>query len=586
LKTFQERTEVISEEAATTNAVIDFISNATSGWCDCGDSNMPSIAIAVSQINQAITDARRKGLKLRYITDITDKNLPYCKKLMELVELRHLDNVKANFAVSDTHYMAATVLAEKTPVPQVIYSNVKTLVAQQQYIFDSLWDKAIPAEQRIEEIERQIERPLLEVIRMPEKAIQKYLSLTRSAKEEVFLILPTADSFQRDKRIGVIAALVDAAKNGIKVRILSPIDEKTGQSLEELKEQGITIRLSPSSNRALFTLLIVDRKYSFTINTNDDFPTNFNKAFATAVFSNRADTVEPLVSIFENLWMQIDFYHKLEETNKELSDSTEELKMAFEALADMNRRILKANKDLKVHDKMQSEFINIAAHELRTPVQPLLGLADVLYSKFEGADQERLEVSKSDIEIIMRNAKRLERLSSDILDVSRIEAQSLRLYRESFDLNSKIKDVISDTHSFMLNKSNVEIVFLPSSSAPLLVDGDKAKIFQVVSNMLVNAIKFTEEGTITVTTRKSEDNRYAIVSITDTGTGINPQVLPRLFTKFTVAQIDNLYDTRTGSGLGLFISKNIVDAHGGKIWAENNESGRGATFSFTLPLSR
>jgi two-component system sensor histidine kinase VicK len=584
LETFQERTEVISEEGATTNAIIDFISKARIGWCDCGDRNMPSIAISVSQINQAITDARCKGLKLRYITDITDNNLPYCKKLMELVELRHLDNVKANFAVSDTHYMAATILTESTPVPQVIYSNVKTLVTQQQYIFDLLWDKAIPAKQRIEEIEIRIERPLLEVIRMPGEAIQKYLSLTRSAKEEVLLILPTVNSFLRNEKIGVLAALIDAARNGLKIRVLSPVDERTRHSIKGLKEQGIAIHPSASPNRTLFTLLIVDRKYSFTMNTKNDFPTDFNEAFATAVYSNRVDTVEPLVAIFESLWTQTDLYHKLEETNKELSDNTEELKMAFESLADMNRRILKANEDLKVHDKMQSEFIKIAAHELRTPVQPLIGVADMLYSEFEGAEQERLEVSKSDIEIIMRNAKRLEQLSSDILDVSRIEAQSLKLYRETFDLNAKIKDVVSDMRSFMLNNSKLEIFFLPSSSAPLFIDGDKAKIFQVISNILKNAIKFTEEGTITISTRKSEDSHYAIVSVTDTGTGIDLQMLPRLFTKFVVAQGDNQYDTRTGSGLGLFISKSVVEAHGGKIWAENNKYGRGATFSFTLPL--
>jgi signal transduction histidine kinase len=272
---------------------------------------------------------------------------------------------------------------------------------------------------------------------------------------------------------------------------------------------------------------------------------------------------------------------QLEASNKELSRTMDDLRMALSELAENNRKLLAANEQLQRHDKMQQEFINVAAHELRTPVQPLLGIADILSSQFKG-DKDSINVSKPEIEMIIRNAKRLERLSSDILQVSRIESQSLKLNKETFDLNDKIRDVVADARSFMPDHKKVQIIFEPAAE-PLLVNADKIKIFEVVSNILRNAIKFTDEGTITVLFERRTDG-YAVVSIKDTGVGIDPAIYPRLFTKFTTGQ-DKQYDSRSGSGLGLFIARNIIEAHGGRIWAENNKD-EGATFSFTLPLQR
>ena len=230
-----------------------------------------------------------------------------------------------------------------------------------------------------------------------------------------------------------------------------------------------------------------------------------------------------------------------------------------------------ANKQLRVHDKMQKEFINIAAHELRTPTQAITGYSELLATEPENG---RMYVNP-----ILRNSKRLQRLSEDILDVTRIESQSLKLSKEEFDLSDVILSIIGDYRSLLFdNEENISlnIVYEPKS---ITLDADKERVSQVISNLLSNAIKFTtkEKGTIYVTAeRKSFET---MIRVKDTGQGIDPEILPKLFTKFTTK-------SSSGTGLGLFISKSIIEAHGGRIWAENNSDGIGATFSFTLPTSQ
>jgi len=217
----------------------------------------------------------------------------------------------------------------------------------------------------------------------------------------------------------------------------------------------------------------------------------------------------------------------------------------------------------------------MAAHELRTPIQPILGLADVLRDHVSDSHQAKL------LDVIMRNAKRLQRLSHDILDVSKIESSLLKLSKTSVELNEKIKTVINDIENGYDNESNnnVKLLFQPKES--ITVNADKDRIYQVLSNLLNNAVKFTKNGTVTINTslNNSTDNpnKEVIVTIIDTGAGISPDVMPKLFSKFVTS-------SNQGTGLGLFISKGIVEAHGGKIWAENNPD-KGATFSFSLPIN-
>ena len=252
---------------------------------------------------------------------------------------------------------------------------------------------------------------------------------------------------------------------------------------------------------------------------------------------------------------------------------TLELRRANESLIESNKLLASANEQLKVHDRMQSEFINVAAHELRTPIMPILGDAEYIEHKFD-ITNEIVEVDKETIASIIRNAKRLDRLASDILDVTRIESKSLKLNKEQFDLSDVLSTCVQDLREQMENDDtgrNVKISYTPRS---LLVEADKGRITQVILNLLRNAIKFTSEGVISIDAFRKDDK--VIVSVKDTGPGIDPEILPRLFSKF-VTKSDK------GTGLGLFISKSIIDAHRGMVWAENNADGKGCTFTFSIP---
>ncbi|MEW6603550.1 MAG: sensor histidine kinase [Thermoproteota archaeon] len=244
---------------------------------------------------------------------------------------------------------------------------------------------------------------------------------------------------------------------------------------------------------------------------------------------------------------------------------TSELRQAVDSLA-------RANDQLKEHDRMQREFINIAAHELRTPIQPILGITELKESELDGRDE--LTISRDDMELLVRNAKRLEKLSSDILQVTRIESRSLALSKEIFDLNQKVRNVVADAQ----NTSGKKIEFVVELPEPsIMVIADKPKIYEVISNLLGNAVKFTREGKITISAYTTMDG-MAVVNVKDTGTGIDPEIMPRLFTKFASK-------SEQGTGLGLFIAKSIVEAHGGKIRGENHPAG-GAIFTVTLPLAK
>ena len=222
---------------------------------------------------------------------------------------------------------------------------------------------------------------------------------------------------------------------------------------------------------------------------------------------------------------------------------------------------------------MQKEFINVASHEIKTPIQSILSYSQLLPMHPEKQEQF--------IEGIQRNATRLQRLSNEILDVTKIESKSLKLDKETFNLYDLLSTVVNDYCRLMEDDGmpNVKLFSEPSKET-LIVKADKERISQVISNLISNAIKFTKEGEIFVNAEKKDD-RYALVTVRDTGEGIDSGIFPKLFSKFITTSFQ-------GIGLGLYISKNIIESHGGKIWAENNNNkdGRGgATFYFTIPLS-
>jgi two-component system sensor histidine kinase VicK len=228
---------------------------------------------------------------------------------------------------------------------------------------------------------------------------------------------------------------------------------------------------------------------------------------------------------------------------------------------------------------MKTEFINIAAHELRTPIQPILGLTDAMYSKVKDKEQHEL------LEIIMRNAQRLKRLTENILDVTKIESHSLILNKEPLNLNTLISEILKNYAKKVVKLPMAKIVYDFKYRDDIIVEADKDRLSQVITNLLDNALKFTNpDQQISViidknrVKEKEEGKEQVIVSVKDTGEGISDKILSKLFIKLTPT------DSSTGTGLGLYICKNIIEAHGGKIWAENNPDGRGAIFRFTLPI--
>jgi signal transduction histidine kinase len=558
------RTEVI-------NAISDIFSNANHRIDVCGNSNFPLKISSFESVRKVVIAAKNRGISLRFIIEITKENLQYCKDLMKITdELRHMDEIEANFGLSETEYLGSITLQEEAL--QATYSNVKEVVEQQQFIFDTLWSKATPAEQKIREIEEGIEPEVIETIRNPFEIQKIAFELVKSARDEILLVFSTANAFHRQERTGMIKLLKEAAAGRrVHIRILTPIDDLIKGTVQKLiREQQqqnqprIDIRFIGRFSQTKIRILVVDKASSLVVELKDDTKESSFEAMGLATYSNSKSTVLSYVSIFETLWMQTELYEQLVESNNGLAKAYEQLEAA--------------NEQLKVHEKMQKEFINVASHELRTPIQPILGLSEVLYAKIKDTEQRQL------LDTITRNAKRLQRLTDDILDVTKIESQSLKLNKERFNLNDVITNVIDEmivNREFKNEKSdydnnNIKLEYRPKD---IFVEADRIRVTQVISNLLNNSIKFTKEGKITITIeKKDDDGEVVVISIKDTGIGIDSEMFPKLFSKFASKSYQ-------GTGLGLFICKSIVEAHDGKIWAENNnnQEKKGAIFYFTLP---
>jgi signal transduction histidine kinase len=280
----------------------------------------------------------------------------------------------------------------------------------------------------------------------------------------------------------------------------------------------------------------------------------------------------------------------------ELNDTIDASYMDDDSLRESLNHLKDVNKKLMTKYNNQREFVSLAAHELRSPIMPILGTLELIEYEFMESDKKEIKLQREHFERLVRNTKRLERLASAILDVTKIDDQSLRLTKEYFSLKETVLNIIQDRKG-QLEKSNASTKLLyefkiekegqipirkDDFSADIFINADKIRINQVIDNLLTNAIKFTEEGTVSISIICKKGKNHTdiiIVRIKDNGTGIHPEILPRLFSKF-VSRSD------MGTGLGLFISKNIVEAHGGKIWGENNPDGKGATFVFSIPSNR
>ena len=515
-----------------------------------------------------------KGIKL--VTSIDRSSLDNIKKFLSIgVQVRHVMNMPPiDFAVSDKEMMttAEKVGSEQEMIQCLLISNEQPYIQQFIFIFEELWNNGIDAKERIAIIEQGLEPEFLEVIADHKKASEILIDLVKSVKKEGLLLLPTSRAMVRMDRIGVIDHLVQTSQknDGVQIKIICPLSSENEEIAKRISTGTPTIKILNGNNSA-HGMFIVDSERFFSAELREPLELEFSQAIGFSIYSNSKPSVEAFKSVFELLW---------------------------------NERTL--NEELKRADKMQKEFINIAAHELRNPIQPILSISEVLQGMIRDTQQREL------LDITVRNARRLRQLTEDILDVSRIESNSLRLKKEYFNLSEMILNCISDFRN-QIKKENrdsvlkLESLFISNKgkeknkviNGEIFIEADRNRLYQVVSNLLSNAIKFTKQGAIVVSIERRKEKKRStknkdyndglgrddhvadqiVIGVKDTGVGIDSEVLPRLFTKFTTKS------ETAGTGLGLFISKSIVEAHGGKIWAENNSDDKGCSFYFSLPLT-
>jgi signal transduction histidine kinase len=526
-------------------------------------------------------DGKHKGI--RWVGTIDKDSISLVRFFLELgVQIRHVKNLPPmNFAIGKEFQLhtAAPLLdeqntdqkearrAEITATPfdeymlkSLLTSDEPTYVNRFSAIFEELWRNGIDALDRIRDIEEGVDLADIKIIQNPREGLSVAWNLIGSAREEVLIMFSTANAFRRQIEVGGLQLLSEAAlQRDVKIRLLIPNDEKSVHTIEQVKSERpwLDIRILEENLRTKITIVIVDKRECIIVELRDDSRDNSSGAAGLSTYSNSKSIVSSYAVIFESLWRQTKLYEQL-----------------------------------KAHDKLQKDFINIAAHELRTPIHPLLLSSEALKGMMPN-DQI--------VSIIYRNAKKLQVLANNILDASRIENQSLKLKRQKVNLNDVILFALRDIKTQMMSGDLRLLYEHEDGKGPdIVVEADKEKINQVICNLLSNAVKFTKKGTITIsvaiknkgeTRQNAADDKSSIsrniakkegeviVSVKDTGTGIDSHMIPRLFSKFATKSFD-------GTGLGLFIAKSMIDAHGGKMWATNNADGKGATFAFSLPVHR
>ncbi len=541
-----KKTEVLYDPDEIVRRVVEQCNAIKYTMDACIDANGPSMLVIPNHpVTQAMMDMKNRGVRLRFISEITKDNTSYCEELEKIGEIRHLDEVKGNFGIADGKlYHASATSQESAPPPQLIVSTVRAFVDQQQYFFDMLWKKAVPIQRRIREIKEGLTREYVETIQDFEETLSLVSKVVSSATKEIQILFSHIDMIKQYEQRKILSILRRKADNGIAVRILIGTGIPAEGRIIDLSYlfHNMELRYLERSIRTRLSIVIVDKEISLTIEEKEN-----ECAIGFATYSNSKPTVQSYASIFESLWKQVELYEKV-----------------------------------KLHDTLQKDFVNIAAHELRNPIQPILVLSESLKTRV--TDSEGVKM----VDIINRSALRLQQLSEDILDITRIETHSLRINKSQFDLNNLIRKITNDFSKRITNDSNIRLK-TNFTNDRLLVQADIERITQVINNLINNALKFSTKGIITIGTeskmdkeqlveKQTHNRKLAMVYVKDTGLGIDSEILPRLFEKFVTK-------SSGGTGLGLYISKSIVVAHSGSIWAKNNLNGKkGATFTFTIPL--
>ncbi|MGI0050045.1 MAG: ATP-binding protein, partial [Nitrososphaera sp.] len=477
-------------------------------------------------LTKGLLDRQRKGKHrgVKYVTNINSEDLGFAQEFLNLgMQIRHVKYMPPmSFAVSEKE-MGATIekIEGSRMVHSLLMSNEQLYVQHFKSMFEELWNGGIDAAERIKEIEQGVQAADIEIMHNPKQALERAWNIIQSSQREVLLMFSTTGAFQRQLQMGGLEIIKVAIKSGTKVKVLLPADDQIKGAIALAKEQlpQVEIRMMDKSLHAKITIIVVDRKECMLFELKDDTKQSSYEAVGLSMHSGSKTIVLSYGSIFDSLWKQTELYEQLASANEQLDE----------------------------HDRMQREFINVAAHELRTPVQPLLGITELFSERIEAEKADQVVVSKEEVDMLARNARRLEKLTQNILDVTKIEGKKFTLNREKFDLNTEIQNTINDMKAGLDEKTkNIIINFTPG--APICVDADKTRIYEVISNLISNAIKFTQKGTIDIALAPEGD--FAKVVVKDSGKGIDPEVMPKLFTRFASK-------SESGTGLGLYISKSI-----------------------------
>lgn len=482
---------------------------------------------------------------IRWLSSINKNDIELVKIFLnEGVDIRHLkDEPTLNFALSNKLFNSTIEkMDEGKMVTSLFSSNDALYLSHYQAVFEGLWKKGIDVRNRVKDIEegRSVN---IEIITNADESLKLYHRLSESVKHEVLMLLPSANGFFHIDRSGGFKFLNEKAKKGVRVNVLGASSNYDKDVVGKItsKYPHIEFRSLQLNLQILNRIVIFDRSKTMVLEIKGDSVHNFHDSFDVMIYVESKSTAMSYASIFDSLWKQTEMYEKLQ-----------------------------------IHDKMQKEFINMAAHELRTPIQPILGITRIVREKIENKEQKNL------LDTVIRNAERLKKLAEDILDVTRIDSNSLVMEKEHFNICETLVDVV---HHYEGNINNKSIRFECSFSEDnCVIFADRDRISQAISNIIGNAVKFvTDDGTISIDISKMKSNsdlkeNRVVVCIKDNGIGIDSEMLDTLFTKFTAKSFQ-------GTGLGLYITKNIIEAHGGHMWAENNKNEKGASFSFSLPVN-
>ena len=506
--------------------------------------------IFLEQCKNVLDKQRRgEGEGIRWIMRIEKDSIKLVKKFLKLgVNIRHVKNLAPiNFAVSKNG-LVATIEEMKggDMIQNLLTSNEKSYIKHFTSMFEQLWKEGVDARYRIKDIEEKVGIAEIEIIRNPVDSIARGWDMVSSARKEIDVLFSSSNALKRQITMGALTLLKNASeKQKVKIRMLIPSSDKSEVLIEQAKSNvpKIDIRTISANLETKISILVVDSKQCLILELKDDKQNTSYEAVGLSTYSMSPTIISSYLAVFESFWRQAELFEKMKEV-----------------------------------ELLEKDFVNIAAHELRNPIQPIIGFSELLYSKIDNHEHRRL------LDEVILNAKRLERLSRLMLDVTRIENNSLVLIKEVVDASKVMKDIV-DSYNHKLEEKNTEInnensklIIIQNGITNINAAIDKVRITQVFCNILDNAISFSQEGKIHVMLKREKQNgqEFLITSVQDMGPGIDPEIMSKLFTKFASK-------SDVGTGLGLFISKGIVEAHGGKIWAENN-LGRGATFSFSLPI--